>query len=44
MIALRQSMTKINNMGERGSPCLKPRRCEIDSPGTPLTMIWVEAV
>jgi len=38
------SMTKINSIGDRGSPCRRPRWCPITSPGSPLTKILVDAV
>jgi hypothetical protein len=38
------SITKMNNMGDSGSPCLRPRRCVMDCPGTPFNKICVEEV
>jgi len=38
------SMTKINSIGDRGSPCRRSRWCPITSPGSPLTKILVDAV
>ena len=37
-------MTKINNIGDNGSPCLSPLLCSILSPGESLSSIWVEEV
>jgi len=38
------SITRINNIGDRGSPCLRPRWWKIMSPGFPFTKICVEEV
>jgi hypothetical protein len=38
------AITKMNNIGDSGSPCLSPRRCVMDCPGTPFSKICVEEV
>jgi hypothetical protein len=38
------SMTRINNIGDRGSPCRKPLWWAMNSLGTPLRRIWVDEV
>jgi hypothetical protein len=37
-------MTRINSMGDKGSPCRRPLWCRMYSPGSPLTRIRVEEV
>jgi hypothetical protein len=40
----KMSMIRINNIGERGPPCLSPFWCAINQPGMPFRRIWVEDV
>jgi hypothetical protein len=37
-------MARMNNMGEMGSPCLRPRSCLTGFPGIPLRRILEEVV
>lgn len=43
-MAFRASITSMDNMGDKGSPCQRPLRWEINSPGSPLITILVEEV
>jgi hypothetical protein len=44
MMADRTSIAATNNIGEVGSPCLRPLPCTMRSPGTPFTITLVFAV
>ena len=37
-------MTRMKSIGDKGSPCLRPRRCTIFSPGEPFSSTCVEEV
>jgi hypothetical protein len=41
-IKLRTSITRMNSIGERGSPCRNPRWWEMGLPGIPFKSTWVE--
>jgi len=38
------SMTNMNNIGESGSPCRRPRWWAMNAPGSPFRITWVDAV
>jgi hypothetical protein len=44
MRRFRISITKMNNIGDSGSPCLSPCPCVMDCLGTPFSKICVEEV
>lgn len=43
-IRSKMSITRMNNIGDNGSPCLRPRRWLIRSPGRPFSSTRVEDV